>query len=169
MKIFLVGMLGSGKTTLGKQLAKHMDIPFVDMDWEISNRENKSVQEIFSQHGEDYFRNVEAEVLRELSASSESFVVGTGGGAPCFYGGMDVINNAGLSVFLDVDVDELFSRLANATDRPLLNSTDDEEKKKTLHALRAQRLPVYSRAHITIETPTFQKLIDAVSKGKADR
>jgi shikimate kinase len=161
-------MLGSGKTTLGKQLAAHMNIPFVDMDWEISKRENKSITEIFSRQGEDYFRMVEAEVLRNLSTSPQSLVVGTGGGAPCFHNGMEVINSAGLSIFLDVSVEELMARLANATDRPLLNSTGNNDKEKTLHELRALRLPVYRRAHISIEEPTFEKLLEVVLKGKSN-
>src|SRR5690606_15597523 len=128
MKIFLVGMLGSGKTTLGKQLAARLNIPFVDMDWEITKKENRSVQEIFAEKGEDYFREVEAAVLRELASSNGSMIIGTGGGAPCFHQGIDVINAAGLSIFLDVSVEELMSRLAKATDRPLLNTKDENEK-----------------------------------------
>lgn len=168
MKIFLVGMLGSGKTTLGKQLAAYLNIPFVDMDWEITKKENKSVQEIFAEKGEDYFREVEAAVLRELASSEDSFIIGTGGGAPCFHQGIDVINSAGLSIFLDVSVEELLSRLAKATDRPLLNTEDEKEKGKRIQELRTRRLAIYQRAHVTIKEPTFQKLLDVVLERKAD-
>lgn len=168
MKIFLVGMLGSGKTTLGKQLAEHLNVQFIDLDWEIEKRENKSISDIFSQHGEDHFRQIEAELLREWAGSSENFVMGTGGGAPCFYNGMDIINAAGLSIFLDVTVDELKSRLAKATDRPLLQSTDENERETKLHALRAARLPVYQQSHIVIQDPTLEKLLSAVLKSKAE-
>ncbi len=167
MKIFLVGMLGSGKTTLGKQLAERLNVQFIDLDWEIEKRENKSVNEIFSQHGEDHFRQIEADLLREWAGSSESFVMGTGGGAPCFYHGMAAINAAGLSIFLDVPVEELKSRLAQATDRPLLQSTDENERETKLHTLRAARLPVYQQSHVIIQEPTLEKLLSAVLKGKA--
>src|SRR5688500_7310767 len=167
MKIFLVGMSGAGKTTLGKQLAEVLQVPFVDMDWEIEKRENKSVKEIFSQQGEDYFRQLEAAVLREWAASQENFVMGTGGGAPCFYSGMAIIKEAGLSIFFDVPVAELKSRLQHATDRPLLNSGDQADRENKLHTLLQARLPVYRQAHIIIENPTLEKLVDAIQlKGK---
>ena len=168
MKIFLVGMLGSGKTTLGKPLAERLNVQFIDLDWEIEKRENKSVNKIFSQHGEDHFRQIEAELLREWAGSSESFVMGTGGGAPCFYNGMDVINASGLSIFLDVPVEELKLRLAQATDRPLLQSTDENERETKLRTLRAARLPVYQQSHVVIQEPTLEKLLSAVLKSKAE-
>lgn len=162
MKIFLIGLSGSGKTTLGQQLAEELHVPFVDMDWEIEKRENKSIQEIFSQQGEDHFRHLEAEVLRTWAGAQRDFVMGTGGGAPCFHNGMDIINQSGLSIFLDVPVEELKSRLAAATDRPLLNSADEIERENKLLSLRAARLPTYKKAHIVIENPTLDKVMRAI-------
>lgn len=161
MKIFLVGLLGSGKTTLGKLLADELQLPFVDLDWEIEKRENKSVREIFDQQGEDHFRKIEAELLREWAGSQKDFVMGTGGGAPCFFNGMDVINGSGLSIFLDVPVTVLNSRLAAATDRPLLDNTGDERIKK-LESLRAERLSVYSKAHIVLEDTSLASVLKAI-------
>jgi len=154
--------VGSGKTTLGKPLSEELQIPFVDLDWEIEKRENKSIKEIFATEGEDHFRKLEAEILREWAGSQNDFVMGTGGGAPCFYNGMDIINQSGLSIFLDVPVDELKSRLAAATDRPLLNAVDEKERELRLHSLRATRLPVYHRAHIVVEDPTIEKVLRAI-------
>jgi shikimate kinase len=162
MKIFLIGLSGSGKTTLGELLAHELDVPFVDMDWEIEKKEKKSVKEIFLQEGEDRFRQLEAELLREWAGAQQDFVMGTGGGAPCFHQGMDIINQSGLSIFLDVPVEELNARLASATNRPLLNTGDEKEKENKLRALRASRLPTYSRAHITIENPDLEKLLNAL-------
>ena len=162
MKIFLVGLVGSGKTTLGKQLAEELQLPFVDMDWEIEKKESRSINEIFSQQGEDYFRRREAETLRDWAGSPQDFVMGTGGGAPCFYNGMDIINQSGLSIFLDVSVDELNLRLAASTDRPLLHTADEMERKNRLQSLRDARLPIYSRAHIILENATFENLRRAI-------
>lgn len=162
MKIFLIGLSGSGKTTLGKLLADDLHIPFVDMDWEIEKKEKRSIKEIFSQQGEDHFRQLESEVLREWAVSEQNFVMGTGGGAPCFYNGIEVINQSGLSIFLDVPVEELKLRLVEATDRPLLNAADEKEKENRLNALRASRLPIYTKAHITVENPTLEKLRSAL-------
>ncbi len=155
-------MSGSGKTTLGKQLAETLQVPFIDMDWEIEKRENKSIKEIFSQQGEDYFRQIEAEVLREWAGSSHNFVMGTGGGAPCFYQGMDVINQSGLTIFLDVPVKELKIRLAAATDRPLLNAGDEKDRESKLEALRNSRLITYRQAHIIVEDANLEKLLKAI-------
>lgn len=162
MKIFLVGLAGSGKTTLGKQLAEELQLPFVDLDWEIERRENLSVQEIFAQRGEDQFRRVESEILGEWSVSQNDFVMATGGGAPCFFNGIDIINGSGLSIFLDVPVDVLSSRLAGATDRPLLNSSDDDERKMKLESLRAARLETYRKAHLIVPDPSLKSLLQVI-------
>jgi shikimate kinase len=159
MKIFLIGLSGSGKTTLGKQLGEELHLPFIDMDWEIEKKEKKSVREIFLQQGEDHFRQVEAEVLREWAGAQQDFVMGTGGGAPCFHNGMEIINQSGLSIFLDVPVEELKLRLASATDRPLLDDPDEKEKENKLNTLRSSRLPIYKKAHIILENPTLEKLL----------
>lgn len=162
MKIFLVGLSGSGKTTLGQRLAEVLQIPFVDMDWEIEKREGKSVKQIFSDHGEDHFRQIESQVLREWAGVASDFVMGTGGGAPCFYKGMEIINNSGISVFLDVPIETILRRLASATDRPLLNGNKEFEKEAKLRSLLKERLPIYNRAHFILQDPTLDRLVQAL-------
>ena len=162
MKIFLIGMPGSGKTTLGKRLAREMLMPFVDLDKEIERREGKSVQQLFSESGEDYFRQVESKELIEWAASPKSFVMATGGGTPCFYDGIKVINQSGLSIFLDVPLNTLLSRLERKTDRPLLNAADVEEKKARLSSLLASRTQYYQQANITVKNADLSKVMGAI-------
>jgi shikimate kinase len=163
-KIYLVGLPGSGKTTLGTALASALGLPFVDLDAEIEKQEGEAVPTIFSTKGEDHFRQVESRVLREWAASPQSFVMGTGGGAPCFYKGMEVINSSGLSIFLDVPVDEILRRLAAFSNRPLLMAEDAQQKKDKLENLRNTRLPVYRQAGITVQNPTVQTVQKAIAR-----
>ncbi len=165
-KIYLIGMPGSGKSTLGRPLAVELGIPFVDQDKEIENREGKAVKDIFAENGEDYFRQVEAEVLREWAASEKSFVMATGGGAPCFYDGIEVIKQSGLSIYIDTSVEELLKRVALNKDRPLLHANDLKEKEARLTELYKKRLPVYQQAHISLHQPSVRKLREAIQLRK---
>lgn len=159
MKIFLVGMPGSGKTTLGNALAQHLGVTFVDLDAEIEKVEGKAIAEIFRQQGEDHFRLVEARLLREWAASAHAFVMATGGGAPCFHEGMQVINESGLSIFLDCPVRVLFDRVKHNSERPLLRSEDEQAIMKKLEVMRNGRLPCYRKAKIALEDPTLETLL----------
>jgi shikimate kinase len=156
MKIFLVGMPGSGKSTLGVKLADALHVEFLDLDTEIERKETKAVKEIFREKGEDYFRLIEAETLRELAGSTRDFVLATGGGAPCFYDGMDTINKTGFSIFLDVSTNELARRLSSDKSRPLLQSEDINKK---LNLLLEARLPVYRKAMMTVTNPTVEVIL----------
>lgn len=162
MKIFLIGMPGSGKTTLGKRLAKEMLLPFVDLDKEIEKREGKSVQQVFAENGEDYFRQVESKELTAWAGSSKSFVMATGGGTPCFFEGIKVINQSGLSIFLETPLSTLLSRLEKKTDRPLLNAADAKEKKEKLASLLNARNQFYHQANITVKNADLSKVMAAI-------
>jgi len=163
-RIYLVGLPGSGKTTLGGALAAALGLPVVDLDAEIEKQEGEAVPSIFSTKGEDHFRQIESRVLREWAGSSQSFVMGTGGGAPCFYQGMDVINSSGISIFLDVPIEEILRRLTTFTNRPLLQAEDDQKKKEKLEALRQARLAVYRQAAITVQNPTLENVQGALTR-----
>lgn len=162
MKIFLVGMPGSGKSTLGKQLASKLMTKFVDLDHEIETHEQKSVSDIFAQDGEDYFRQVESKLLHDHAVSSESFVMATGGGAPIFFNGMDVINKSGVSIFLNVALDTLVKHTANRSTRPLLKNENENELREKLSQIRDARLEIYKRARITLENPNLTSLLKAL-------
>lgn len=162
MKIYLIGMPGSGKSTLGKPLAHRLLLPFVDLDKVIEDHEQKSVKDIFRDNGEDYFRLVESKLLREWASTEQSFVMATGGGSPCFHLGIDIINQTGLSIFLDVSIDVLQKRIHTNTDRPLLNTLDVKEMDEKMRALRISRLSCYHKAHVTVVDPTLQKLEESI-------
>lgn len=162
MKIFLIGMPYSGKSTLGRNLATELGVPFVDLDHAIEAREGKSIPDIFSQQGEDYFRIVESTMLKEWAASSESFVMGTGGGAPCFHEGIDIINQAGISIFLDVPIGELVKRVGGTSDRPLLSAPDQQALTEKLTRLHSDRIAVYNKATFILASPTLPIVLQAL-------
>lgn len=165
MKIFLVGMPGSGKSTLGKQLAGKLKATFIDLDHEIEKQEQKTVSEIFEQSGEAFFREVESELLRRFASSRDSFVMATGGGAPVFHDGMKVINESGVSIFLDVPIDVLVRHTAKRSTRPLLKNDSERELQDKLTSIRGARLQIYQQAKITIENPTLSLLLSALNMG----
>lgn len=148
MKIFLIGMPGAGKSTLGKQLADRMLLPIIDLDKQLERSENITIPELFRERGEEYFREVEARLLRELSVQQHSFVMATGGGAPCFHQSLEFMKEQGIVVFLDVALDAIYDRVKNSSDRPLLSLESEEELRLRLENLRGKRLPFYSQAHM---------------------
>jgi len=147
--IFLVGMMGSGKTTLGRQLARQLGCAFVDLDAYIEQREGKTIPQLFATEGQQGFRMLERQALEALVQQYTQAVVATGGGAPCFFDNIDLINQQGLSVFLDVPVEELAKRLrrAGGQERPLLQGkTGAAELTAFLQEILAQRRRFYERA-----------------------
>ena len=145
-RIFLIGYMGAGKTTLGKAFAREMNLSFVDQDWYIEERFHKTVQEIFAERGEQGFRELERQMLHEI-AEFEDVVISTGGGAPCFYDNMDFMNLKGDTVFLNVTPEVLFSRLKMASqNRPILRGKSNEELKAFIAKTLQKRAPFYSKA-----------------------
>jgi shikimate kinase len=149
MKIFLIGLPGSGKTTVGKELARKLNVPFLDLDAEVEMREKRQIQQLFKTQGESYFRKIESLVLKEWCGSTSDFVMATGGGTPCFFDNMDQINKAGESFFLDVPTKEIANRIkkSNLNKRPLFENLHEEELKDKIEFLRSQRMGFYQKAH----------------------
>lgn len=154
-------MPGSGKSTLGVQLANALQLKFVDLDKEIEKNAGKTIPDIFLHDGEEKFRLLESALLKKLAKESTTFVMATGGGAPCFHKGIEIINEAGVSLFLDVPLTELVKRLQSKTGRPLLDN-DLSEKQTILERLREARLSCYRQANITIQNPDLDKVLEAI-------
>jgi len=144
--VVLVGMMGAGKSSIGRKLAQVLEIPFVDADTEIETAAHMTIPEIFSRHGEPYFRAGEARVISRLLEGGPQ-VLATGGGAFVRDETREAIRAKGISVWLKADYDVLARRIKRRNDRPLLK-TDDPAA--TLKALMAERYPVYAQADITV-------------------
>ena len=146
IRIFLIGYMGAGKTTLGKAFARAMGLTFVDLDWYIEERFHKTVSQLFAERGEEDFRELEKRMLHEV-AEFENVVISTGGGTPCFFDNMEYMNSMGDPVFLDVDVNVLFRRLKVAKQqRPLLVQKNDEELMEFIVGALQKRMPFYTKA-----------------------
>ena len=144
--VVLVGMMGSGKSSIGRRLAARLAIPFVDADSEIEQAAGMTIPEIFEQHGEPYFRAGEARVIARLLDHGPQ-VLATGGGAFMNADTRTAIRHKGVSVWLKAELDVLMKRIKRRSDRPLLK-TDDPAA--TLTALIAERYPVYAEADLTV-------------------
>ena len=156
MRLYLIGMPGAGKTTLGRALATAYSVPFLDLDEEIVRREQRSVSEIFARDGEEYFRQREADVLRDVVSQYPQVVLATGGGTPCFHHNLEVLLETGLTLYLAVPVAELVRRLlAVAASRPLLASLPDAAALQSrLCETLAARQQFYDRAPLRCTAPT---------------
>ncbi|MDR2382439.1 MAG: AAA family ATPase [Prevotellaceae bacterium] len=147
--VILMGMPGSGKSSLGFVLSKLMRLPFVDTDYYIIKKEQKSVSDIFAKHGEDYFRELEKQILLEI-VENEPSVISTGGGMPCFFDNMDIMNEFAVTVYLEVTPEQLFEHLKNDKKRPLVKDKTNEELMDYINTSLMQRKPYYEKADITI-------------------
>ena len=146
MRIYLIGYMGSGKSTLGRELASRLNLSFLDMDQFIEMKYLKTVPDIFRDEGEKQFRNKEQVCLHEIS-SMKNVVVATGGGAPCFFDNMDLMNRTGCCVFLDVEPEVLAARLMKGdVVRPLIQGKQAEELVQIIEGMMLKRRPYYEKA-----------------------
>jgi shikimate kinase len=147
--IVLVGMMGVGKSSVGRRLAARLGIPFVDADSEIEKAAGMSVADIFSRHGEADFRNGEARVIARLLEGGPQ-VLATGGGAFMNANSRRIIRERGVSVWLRAELDVLLRRISKRrSERPLLQTADPAE---TLRGLLAEREPIYAQADLTVQS-----------------
>ena len=144
--IFLIGYMGSGKTTLGRALSQATGMQFIDLDEYIENRYHMSISEIFSCHGEAGFRQREQAILTEV-ADFEDVIIACGGGTPCFYDNMELMNRRGTTILLEASHARLSERLSAArSKRPLIAAMTDEELDAYISSALAARMPHYGKA-----------------------
>ncbi|TSA33985.1 MAG: shikimate kinase [Porphyromonadaceae bacterium] len=156
--IVLLGFMGSGKSTLGKQLAASLGWTFTDLDCFIEAEENRTIPEIFEQDGEATFRMLESNALKKVLNQSHQ-VIAIGGGAPCHPGNLQLIREKSLSIYLKISETQLLHRLAwSSTPRPLLNGKSESEIQSFITDLLVTREPYYLKADIIIES-------DAITTG----
>ncbi|WP_346855196.1 shikimate kinase [uncultured Draconibacterium sp.] len=155
MRVYLIGYMGSGKSHLGWKLADHLGVQFVDMDNYIEERNCKSIPQIFAEEGEAEFRKKERKALEELSEFTD-IVIATGGGAPCFFDNIEVMNETGKTIYLNIDPKILADRLLKSkTERPLIKGKSRDELVAFIDETLKKRNEFYSQAKYQITEPDF--------------
>ncbi len=168
--VFLIGFMGSGKTTNGKKIARHMNRAFIDLDDVFEEQTQLRIADYFTAFGEAAFRNKERELL--LQHDEIPAVIATGGGAPCFFDNMEWMLSKGLTVYLKAPAHLLANRLANSKHqkRPLVNGKSVEEILALVEERMPERQPFYEQAHLHIELPeddlegVAQRIREALTK-----
>ncbi|MDQ7070807.1 MAG: shikimate kinase [Rhodobacterales bacterium] len=158
--VVLVGMMGSGKTAVGKALAADLDVPFLDCDHEIEKAANMSVAEIFSRDGEGFFRQKEAQVIDRL-LDEKCGILSTGGGAFMRASNRDLISQKGVSVWLDADLGLLWNRVKSKNTRPLLRTPNPFEKLKEMYEAR---IDIYRIADISVRADVRYSIADMADR-----
>ncbi|MBP3553928.1 MAG: shikimate kinase [Bacteroidaceae bacterium] len=150
-RIILIGYMGAGKTTLGKSLARHLGLEFIDLDWYIENRFHQSVSQLFATRGEEGFRKIEQNMLHEV-AEFEDVVISAGGGTPCFFDNMEYMNQQGLTVYLKATPEILRTHLRMGKQkRPLIAQKNDEELDIFIRESLDKRESYYNQARLIFD------------------
>lgn len=149
-RIILIGYMGAGKTTIGKELAKELGVTFYDLDWYIETRMRRTIKQIFDEKGEEGFRRIEHNMLHEV-AEFENVVVACGGGTPCFYDNIDYMNSQAQVVYLKASPEVLYEHLQMGRRvRPLLLGKSSDEVRTFIVEQLAKREEFYSKANHTL-------------------
>jgi len=148
--------MGCGKSTLGRRLSEHLNMQFVDMDHYIEERNHKTIPQIFEQEGEAEFRIKERKALEELSEFTD-IVIATGGGAPCFFDNIDLMNKSGKTIYISIDPAILADRLLKSkTERPLIKGKSKEELVAFIDETLKKRNEFYKQAKFQITKPDIE-------------
>jgi len=159
-KIYLVGFMGSGKSALGRRLSYFLKIPYYDMDREIVRQQGMTIPEIFERYGEDYFRDLETDFLRNFR--NEKCIIATGGGVAMREENRKLMRKSGLVFFLDATFEDIYIRIRHDKNRPIVQRTSKED----LHALYLSRRKLYREAaHIIVKTEgrTLKNVVEYIA------
>ncbi len=158
--------MGSGKTTIGRKLAKYINYSFIDLDAYIENKFHITISQIFKEKGNLGFRKIEQQCLKEVS-EFENTIISTGGGTPCYFNNINIINETGISVYLKLSPDNLFLRLNKSKyNRPLITDKTDEELIDFINSELNKREKFYNQAKIIADNKnwTINDYIEALKK-----
>jgi len=151
MKIFIIGYMYSGKTTVGKQLAKKLNCEFLDTDALFETQYQTKIPEFFAEHGETAFRTAEREILEQIKNDPNPAVISTGGGLPCFNNNMELMREIGIVVYLEASVGTIYNRFEKSNvSRPLLAGLSKEKAIQKIEHHLHEREPFYKQANITL-------------------
>lgn len=154
-RVYLIGYMGSGKSTMGRWIAEAINWSFIDLDHYIENKYHKTIPQIFEEEGELRFRELEALCLNEVS-EIENVIIGAGGGTPCFYNNMEVMNNTGLSIYLHLTPQVVYDRLMGSKNkRPLIEGKSGEELLQFITEKLEERELYYNKAQVIAEGATW--------------
>ena len=159
--IFIVGLMGSGKPSVGKILAKKIGRQFFDTDQEIIRNENLNISQIFDKHGENYFRELEYKVLTKLKNNTES-IISTGGGIVLKKENIDIMTDNGIIVFLNIDVKTQITRIKNKKNRPLLDSNNLKDDLKNMKNGRDKIYESIADYIVDVSETTKYKVIESI-------
>ena len=167
-RIFLIGYMGSGKTSMGIKLAENLGLTFVDMDHHIEEKYHKTVSQIFAESGQDAFRKLEQNCLHEV-AEFENCVIATGGGAPCFFDNMEFMNTHGLTVYLSLSAEQLATRLelSRAGKRPLIANKQGDELRQFIGEGLSAREAFYKQAKVSV-SGSDEEILTNIEKAVSD-
>ena len=167
MNVYLIGLPGCGKTTLGRKLSQLLHLQFIDTDDLILQNGKLTIENIFREKGEVYFRELERDALQDL-AKQNNLLVATGGGMPCHFDNMDTINSSGISVFLDLPLAVIAKRLSlqDTMHRPLVKGKTEDGLLEFLQTKYKERIPYYSKSRFifTQENLTPEQVAEEVRK-----
>lgn len=167
-KIVLVGYMGSGKSVIGRTLAKEYDRPFYDLDHSIHIETSKSVNEIFAEHGEVHFRKLENQILKQILSKDRTFVLSLGGGTICYYNSHELLKNPDItSIYLKASISTLVDRLENdLEDRPLLKGKSKDELYQYIAPHLFERSFYYNQCDFTVcvDHKTIEQVILEIEK-----
>lgn len=166
MNIYLIGYMGSGKTMVGKRLAKVLNYEFLDLDQLFEERYRLSVSAFFEKYDEKAFRQIETKLIEEVSQSSK-LVISTGGGVPCFFDNLEKMKNSGIVVYFQMAVKSLIDRLSKAKKiRPILKNLSGDELYSFIENQLSEREIYYKQAHITVqgESININALAETIQK-----